>query len=413
MTFTQSDIVPTEPAAGRAPDRRARLWAFPLLVVGMVAIATPIVSSCIPAKLLIDLTHCTKRVKNVCVQTITEPAEFALIPASAERVEPRLQVTGTPTYPSANDIFFVTIREPTITVFDWFIARNNPAADIITHAGKYGNQSEQQLLQSGQRQMTGAKDRATYVALKAAGFPVSRQEGAAVVDYLLCLKPNKDNTKCLQEVPAGALLQPDDIIAAVDGHPVKIVSDLGPILAKVKVGTEVTIDFLRNGKKMSGKVQTIQAPGEPTPRTIIGFAPIDTTTVKLPPGVDVQFDTGDIGGPSAGTAFTLTLIDQITKGNLMGPQSVAVTGEIDIDGNVGAIGGLSAKVSAVMQVGVKYFLVPASQPADGFDSIAAARKVVGNKVQLIPIRNIDDALAELRKLGGDPLVPVGQATTKG
>jgi PDZ domain-containing protein len=249
--------------------------------------------------------------------------------------------------------------------------------------------------------------------LKTAGFDVSRQEGPVVVDYLLCLEPNKDNTKCLKEVPADTLLDPNDVISAVDGQPVKVASDLGPILAKVKAGELVTVDFVRGGKKMSGQVETIQAPGEKEPRTIIGFTRIDTTTVKLPPGVDVQFDTGDIGGPSAGTAFTLTLIDQVTKGNLMGPQNVAVTGEIDIDGNVGAIGGLSAKASAVMQVGVKYFLVPASQPKTGFDSVAAAQKVVGDKVKLIPIGTIDDALAELRKLGGDPLVPVDQSATKG
>jgi len=38
-------------------------------------------------------------------------------------------------------------------------------------------------------------------------------------------------------------------------------------------------------------------------RTIIGIAPFDTATVKLPFEVDI--DTGQIGGPSAGLAFTL------------------------------------------------------------------------------------------------------------
>ena len=66
----------------------------------------------------------------------------------------------------------------------------------MSYTDKYGDQTEEQLLQCGQRQMTGAKDRATYVALKAAGFPVTRKEGPAVVDYLICLKANKADTKC-------------------------------------------------------------------------------------------------------------------------------------------------------------------------------------------------------------------------
>jgi PDZ domain-containing protein len=182
-----------------------------------------------------------------------------------------------------------------------------------------------------------------------------------------------------------------------------VVSDLGPVLEKVKPGAELPISFTRDGKKMTGEVETILAPGEDTPRTIIGFSPVDTTTVALPDGVTVDIATDGIGGPSAGTAFTLTLIDEITPGSLMGDQRIAVTGEIDIDGKVGAIGGLNSKASAVMQVGVKYFLVPADQPETGLDSIEAARKVVGDSVEIIPIATIDDALAVLERLGGDPL----------
>jgi PDZ domain-containing protein len=97
------------------------------------------------------------------------------------------------------------------------------------------------------------------------------------------------------------------------------------------------------------------------------------------------------------------LIDALTKGNLMGPHNVAVTGEIDIDGKVGAIGGLNSKAAAVLQAGVKYFLVPASQPESGPDSVAAAREAVHGKVTIIPIATIGDALAALRQLGGDPI----------
>ena len=55
--------------------------------------------------------------------------------------------------------------------------------------------------------------------------------------------------------------------------------------------------------------------------------------------------------------------------------------------------------------GVKYFLVPAAQPETGSDSVAAARAAVHGKVTIIPIATIGDALAELRKLGGDPIPP--------
>ena len=105
-------------------------------------------------------------------------------------------------------------------------------------------------------------------------------------------------------------------------------------------------------------VELIASPDDPE-RTIIGFVPFDTASIELPFEIDI--DTGRIGGPSAGLAFTLTLIDELSEGDLTGGIDVAVTGEIGVDGSVGAIGGLPQKVSAVKQVGVDHFLVPASQ----------------------------------------------------
>ena len=73
---------------------------------------------------------------------------------------------------------------------------------------------------------------------------------------------------------------------------------------------------------------------------------------------------------------------------------------------MGQIGGIETKVLTVSRAHVKYFLVPESQPDDpnSPDSIAAARRVVGDKVEIIPVANLDEALAALERLGGDHLV---------
>jgi Lon-like protease len=404
VILTQSDTVPVGPPAVSAPSSRHRWWAVPLAVLGFVAIVGVLAAAVVPSKWFVEKDRCVERdEQNECIATEQQPVEFALVPADAEAVEPRLAVDGTEVFPSDGEIYFVTIRQPKITLLDWLVTRKSPAVKYMSYTDKYGDQTEEQLLQSGQRQMTGAKDRATYVALQAAGFPVDRKEGPAVVDYLLCLEVNDAGTKCEEFVPAAEVLQPDDVITELNGQPVDTLDDLSPILADVEAGEVIPITFERDGEEQEGEVETILAPGEDAPRTIIGFSPIDTTTVDLPPGITVEFDTEGIGGPSAGLAFTLTLIDEITEGDLMGGGRVAVTGEIDIDGNVGAIGGLSSKASAVQQVGVKYFLVPASQPDTGFDSVEAARNVVGDDVEIIPVATLDEALAALERLGGDPL----------
>ena len=128
--------------------------------------------------------------------------------------------------------------------------------------------------------------------------------------------------------------------------------------------------------------------------------PFDTASVELP--FEIGIDTGDIGGPSAGLAFTLTLIDELSEGDMTGGANIAVTGEIGLEGEVGAIGGLPQKVAAVKEVGVDVFLVPASQSEE---VLAQARAVAGDDVEIIPVATLDEALAALERLGGDPVVP--------
>ena len=69
-----------------------------------------------------------------------------------------------------------------------------------------------------------------------------------------------------------------------------------------------------------------------------------------------------------------------------------MTGTINIDGTVGAIGGLASKTSAVMQRGARYFLVPSAQ---GEATSPRPGRVVGDDVEIIPVATLDEALAAL------------------
>ena len=380
-----------------------------MAALGLLAVSAPLAATFVPSTALIDKDRCAEYDTSVtpptCVRRVNEPVQFALVPADAQPVAPRLTIHGASTYPTSDQVYFVTITQPEISILDWWIIRDSDATRFMSYRDKYGDQTPQQVVQSGQRQMRSAKDNAMYVAFKAAGLDVELQPGEVIIDFLLCLEANEAGTECTKFSPADDVLDPGDVITKVDGQAVETIEDLGPILKNIEPGGTVEVEFTRKGEPMTGQITTILAPGEDPPRTIIGFRPIDTTTVKLPEGIDVNIDTDQIGGPSAGLAFTLTLIDQLTKGNLLGGQKVAVTGTIELDGQVGAIGGLAAKAAAVAQVGVKYFLVPTSQGMDGPDGILQARKAVGDDVEIIPVATLDEALAALQRLGGDPLQP--------
>ena len=77
-----------------------------------------------------------------------------------------------------------------------------------------------------------------------------------------------------------------------------------------------------------------------------------------------------------------------------------MTGTIDLEGNVGPIGGLRAEGIGRRRRPVSTpFIVPAAQ---GEDDIEAARSAAGDAFEIIPVATLDEALAVLERLGGDP-----------
>ncbi len=417
VILTQSDSIRADDSPVRPPSRANRWWSVPLAVAGVLAVVAPMVAIAAPARWFVEKFRCTARDEaGECVEGVSEAATYALVPADAEPVAPRVSFAGVETYPSDGAIFFVTIREPAIQVLDWLGMGDDPAARLRSDVDKFGDRTAEERLREGQRQMSGAKEYAIYIALTRAGLEPEFVPGDAMVDYVLCLEANEANTECLEYAPAAEFLQELDVITELDGDPVSVISDVSAALSDREPGDVVPITVQRasGGEfvEVTGEVEVIAAPDDPN-RTIVGFMAVDTATLQLPPGVEVFIETDNIGGPSAGLAFTLTLIDQLTEGDLTGGVRVAVTGSINPDGTVGAIGGLNSKASAVQQMGVDYLLVPASQPDDPTspDSIAAARAVVGDDVEIIPVATLEEALEVLARLGGDPLPPPPDTTT--
>lgn len=325
-----------------------------------------------------------------------DAAEFALVPADAEPVADRISFDAVERFPADGSFLFVTVREPEITLLDWFVGAHEPEVGFLSYDDKFGTRTPDQQRRFSVEMMRSAKETAEYVALSHLGYPAEIIPGDVIVAELVCLEASEDGTRCIREAPSGDLLEPGDKLLRVDGEELETIEDLGPILARHEPGDVIEVEFERPGEgERTGEVELIGA-GETPERTIIGFVPFDTASAELPFEVDI--DSGAIGGPSAGLAFTLTLIDELTPGELTGGVPVAVTGTIQIDGTVGPIGGLEQKVSAVRQQGAELFLVPTAQ---GEAAIERAREVAGDSLEVVAVANLDEALAALAERGGN------------
>ena len=393
VSDTTTDIVPIAPSN--------RWWAWVLAVIGLVALAAIGIASLLPSTLVAEK-------ENARTEEL-EPAPYALTPASADPVNDRIVFGDLPEevsrYETSNDFVFVTVTAPKQSVLSWLTGRNEPAVSFMTEEDKFGVRTPSQRREFNLQMMRTAEQEAQYVALTTLGYDVDITAGDVIVQDVLCKVPGDDG-ECAEWFPSDEQIDPADRIVEADGVVLESVDDLSAVLAEKAPGDEVDLLIERPGEGEQTVTVVLSASPDDPERTIIGFVPFDTRAIQLPFEVDI--DTGDIGGPSAGLAFTLALIDELSPGDLTGPQNVAVTGTIGLDGSVGAIGGLTQKVSAVHQNGVRVFLVPASQSElKSPEKLQRLKDAGRGQVEIIPVATLDEALAALETLGGDPLVTVG------
>lgn len=386
---------------------RERWWAWAIAIIALIGLGVVALSVLVPAETV-------ARTENPRLE-VQQPAPYARVPASAESVNDRVVYNDLPdeveVYDTNGDFFFVTVSAPNQSILSWLIGSADPVVDPLTEEGKNGRRTPVQNREIALQQMRTATQEAQYVALTAAGYEPTIELGAVVVQDILCRETAEDGFTCLEEFPSAELLEPADTILEVDGAAITTIEDLTAALDGKQPGDviEMIIDRVGAGT-LTVDVELSSDPTDPD-RTIVGFVPFDTRTVELP--FDVSIDTAAVGGPSAGAAFTLALIDELTEGDLTGGRDIAVTGTIRLDGSIGPIGGLEQKVHAVHQHGVQVFLIPAEQielsepdpddPDDGICRWECLNDAGNGEVVLIPVATLDEALEVLARLGGDPI----------
>lgn len=304
-------------------------------------------------------------------------------------------------YVADDGIRFVTAYGGQLSILDSVIGWLDPYVQVNTYEEQFGQRTPASSRRLGFQAMYGAKQVAEYVAMTRLGLEAEFVEGAIVVQELVC-------EGAPQKFAACDVLEIGDTITKVNGKSVATLSALLKELPSYKPGDDVeltVVPYTAPGSTESvapqrRTVRMMASPDDPS-RTIIGFIPADTRTVQLP--FDVTISTVDIGGPSAGLAFTLGLLDELTDGDLMGRGRVAATGTMNEKGQVGAIGALVQKAVAARDAGVTLFLVPEGQ---GDDEVARAREAVGSAMTITQVATLDQALTALRRNGGQAL-PTG------
>ncbi|MDP9444194.1 MAG: PDZ domain-containing protein, partial [Actinomycetota bacterium] len=201
----------------------------------------------------------------------------------------------------------------------------------------------------------------------------------------------------IEDAPAQGHLKARDVVLAVEGQRVDEAADVAELLQEVPPGDSAQLLVRRDGRRQVITTPTAESPDEPG-RTIVGITVADQP--RLP--FEVSIELGDrIGGPSAGLMFALAIVDKLTPGALTGGLHIAGTGEIDVDGRVGPIGGIQQKIAGAADAGATVFLVPQANCAE------AVLAPDSDRLRLVPVADLGDAVAALKTLNDPGPAPAG------
>lgn len=306
---------------------------------------------------------------------------FVLSPGDTVAVNQFVKVPAEHEHVPKGKIMLTTVSLLRAHPFDIVWAWLTSGTQIEKKKKILGDSTPKQFNELSAEQMDGSQMAAIYVAMQRAGFSATiRGDGANVREV-------SDNA------PAQGKIQVGDVIVGIDGQPVLLSSEVSVLIRKHKPGESVSLK-VRDTSGADRNIDLVTAP-LPSDNTVpyVGVS-VETKNLHLDTLFPVSFRSTDIGGPSAGLAFTLALVDDLTPGELTGGQKIAATGTMAGDGSVGEIGGVEQKTRSVRKAGAKVFLVPASEASE-------AKKFAGKKMKVVGVDTLEQAIDALKANGGD------------
>jgi PDZ domain-containing protein len=293
----------------------------------------------------------------------------------AVKGKPVISIEGRQTYPTTGALSLVTVAyqggpSARIGLFSALRGWVDPTIAVVPEETIFPPATTaKEVEEQNTQEMTGSQDDATAAALTELKIPYRTVVTVASTE---------------KDLPADGKFKSGDEIVSVDGVPAEDRETVSAVVRKHKVGEQVTFVINRGSQSQTVAVPTVAAT-DGTPLVGISMQ----VAYKFP--FKVSINVGDVGGPSAGMMFSLGIVDKLTPGAMTGGKSIAGTGTITPEGDVGPIGGIQQKMVGARDSGATVFLTPA-------DNCAEAVKAIPRGLTLVKVATLHEAAQAIDKI---------------
>jgi Lon-like protease len=353
------DFRPVAMRPPRTARRRRKVWVWIWGVLGVLVLAALVASR-------INLDY------------------YAIQPGTAQSVQPFITVPPAKNHPVTHPVLLTDVREARVNALTYLFFKLEPDTALYSLPSVTGGTPPEELDAQGALQMDQAEAAAKTSALRHLGYSVPATPAGAVI------------AGTFAGTPAYGVLDVGDVVTALDGTPTLTAEALSQAIAAHHSGETVTFTVRKHGTGAPGPValtlkRTKVELGGQTVYVTVGIEPQDQVDYTYP--FPISINVTDIGGPSAGLAMTLGVIDALSSGSVTGGHTVAATGTMDASGNVGDVGGVPQKTVAVENAGATIFLVPPQE-------YQAALSKDRPGLKIYAVSTLDQALRVLEANGG-------------
>ena len=284
-----------------------------------------------------------------------------------------IEIEGADSYEYDGNLYQLTVRRDEANYFTYVWAKIDRSVDLYSREVILPKGvTPQQLSEISIQNMKTSENVAIAVALDSLDFNIETQgDGVLVVGIL-------------EDSPVEGKLLKEDLIKSINNDEIKSTTEFIALLRTYEIGDIVSIGLTRNDKYITIQTKLIEHvdyKDEP----MVGFL-ASTPNQRFVFPINVDIDTGNVGGPSAGLMMALNVYNNLIPQDITNSMVVAGTGTIEIDGSVGPVGGIKQKIIAAKRAGAELILVPVA-------NFEEAKPFETDDTAIIAVESFDDALS--------------------
>ena len=201
---------------------------------------------------------------------------------------------------------------------------------------------------------------------------------------------NKVNYVAYISEEANTTIKVGDNILTCNGEDVVDLNYFKEKITSSNVGDKLTFTVIRDNKEIETTGVVYEDEGE----KYVGLSVM--TTFDIESNVNVQIDSkASESGPSGGMMMALMAYNAVTKQDLTNGLKIVGTGTIDLDGNVGEIGGVKYKLMGAVKNKADVFFVP----VENYDEAIEVKNKKKYDIEVVKVATLKYAINYLEKIG--------------